>query len=311
MAEHVIEDTTNFFLIKNGDLIRVGQRVYKIIGHAHESQFGIDDPKLWVLRAVDSESKDRKILKLAFFETFYTTLGGAKIRCFRSPEKEANILKITRNNPHFMKGRDYKDVMGNNIRVLDVVRGKNYLLYIDSFKMTYERYFKTVLPGVLLKLIDVFKAINFLHLNGFRHGDIRNDHLFVERETGNFVWIDFDYDFEATENPFSLDIFGLGTILSYTIGKGFHTAYMITNDRHRYGDLIDKVDGNDFSLLDRSMLLNLKKLYPIIPRPLNDILMHFSRSADVYYEFVDEILEDLNYFMQSWLNDTKKGEYFE
>ena len=305
MADRILEDTTNFFLINSGDHIRVGERVFKVIGHAHESQFGIDDPKLWVLRVIDLQSNERKILKLAFFETFFTTLGGVKIRCFRSPEKEASILKITRNNPHFMKGKDFKDVKGNNIRLLDVVRGKTYLSYIDSFKMTYDRYFNTVLPGILLKLVDVFKAINFLHINGYRHGDIRNDHLYVESETGNWVWIDFDYDFETTENPFSLDIFGLGTILSYTVGKGFHTAYMIANDPNRYGNLIDKVSEDDFSLLDQSMFLNLKKFYPIIPRPLNDILMHFSKSTDVYYEFVDEILEDLNYFMKSWLIDEK------
>ena len=36
------------------------------------------------------------------------------------------------------------------------------------------------------------------------------------------------YDFETSENPFSLDIFGLGNILIYAIGKGFHNAYMNT-----------------------------------------------------------------------------------
>jgi len=200
-----------------------------------------------------------------------------------------------------MKGKDFKDVKGNNIRVLDVVRGKHFLSYIDSFRMTYDHYFNTVLPDILHKLVDVFKAINFLHINGYRHGDIRNDHLYIERETGNFIWIDFDYDFEATENPFSLDIFGLGTILSYAIGKGFHTVHMIINDPHTYGTLLDHISEDDFSLLDQTMFLNLKKLYPIIPRPLNDILMHFSKSTDIYYEFVDEIIEDLNYFMQSWL----------
>ena len=35
-------------------------------------------------------------------------------------------------------------------------------------------------------------------------------------------------------------------------------------------------------------------MYPDIPSTLNDILMHFSRGANVYYEFVEEIIEDLN-----------------
>jgi len=35
-------------------------------------------------------------------------------------------------------------------------------------------------------------------------------------------------------------------------------------------------------------------MYPYIPNALNDILMHFSRSANVYYDFVEEIIQDLN-----------------
>ncbi|MBW2144637.1 MAG: protein kinase, partial [Deltaproteobacteria bacterium] len=79
----------------------------------------------------------------------------------------------------------------------------------------------------------------------------------------------------------------------YSIGKGFHTYYAI-QDRSVYGDLIDRVEQEDFSLLDKGRFLNLKKIYPDIPSTLNDVLMHFSRGANVYYEFVEEIIEDLN-----------------
>jgi len=305
MNGRVIEDTTNFFLIRGGDQIQVGDRRYRVLGHAHESQFGIDDPKLWVVRTVDSESRERKILKLAFFETFITSLAGVEIRCFRSPEKEASILKLVDGHPHFMQGKDYTDPKGNNIRVLDVVRGKTFLSYIDSIRMGYGLYHQTALPGILHKLAESLAAIGFLHANGLRHGDVRTDHLFVEGGTGNYVWIDFDYDFEATENPFSLDIFGLGALLAYAVGKGLHNRYMIVNDRFSYGDLADRVDEGDFAILDQSMFVNLKKLYPIIPDALNDILMHFSMRAEVYYEYVDEILRDLNRCLESWGEDQK------
>lgn len=301
MGGRIIEDTTNFYLIEGGDRLLIEGKFYKVLGHAYESQFGIDDPKFWVIRAIDLASQERKIIKLSFFETFITTFAGVKIRCFRSPEKEATILKLTKENPRFMKGKEYRDVKGNNIRVLDVIRGKNYVTYIDSFRMPYDRYFNTVLPEILRKLIGTFKAIQFLHSNGFRHGDIRSDHVLVERESDEFIWIDFDYDFEATENPFSLDIFGLGTILAFTIGKGFHTAYGIKNDPYTYGDLIHRIDDNDFSILDNSLFFNLKKLYPIIPKPLNDILMFFSKQSEIYYELVNEIVEDLNNFLISWI----------
>ncbi len=73
-----------------------------------------------------------------------------------------------------------------------------------------------------------------------------------------------------------------------------HNAYMIKTDEYAYGDLANRLEQEDFSLLDRRRLMNLRKLHPLIPETLNNILMHFSIGADVYYEFVDEIVEDLN-----------------
>lgn len=164
MSGRLVTDTTDFYSIEGGDRLQVDKRQYRVIGHAHESQFGIDDPKFWVLRVVDLETKERKIIKLTFFETFVTSLGGVKIKCFRSPEKEASILRLVRNNAYFMQGEDFRDPKGNNIRVLDVVRGKTFLTYIDSFRMKYDIYFTTVLPGLLEKLIGAFEAIRFLHI---------------------------------------------------------------------------------------------------------------------------------------------------
>lgn len=298
MGGRIVTDTTDYFAIDGGDSIHVERKRYKVLGHAFESSFGIDDPKFWVKRVVDVDTREKKIIKLAFFETFETDIGGVRIRCFRSPDKEAKILKLVKRQSHFMQGTDYLDPKGNNVRILDVVRGENFLSYVDSFKMAYDAYLETALPGILKELSNAFEALRILHVNGFRHGDIRNDHIIVEKETGNFVWIDFDYDYETTENPFSQDIFGLGTILSYAIGKGFHTAYMIANNRDVYGDLIDRIDTGDFSLLDKSMFLNLRKLYPSIPIELNQLLMNFSNSAETYYESVDEIIVDMNRCLQ-------------
>lgn len=292
--EQVFTDTSNFSAIDSGDEISIGGRRYKVTGHAREQRFGIEDPKFWVKRAVDAETQEKKIIKLTFFETFEAKLGGVKIRCFRNPDKEGNILELVKDHPYFMHGTVHRDSKGNNVRVIDVVRGTNFLDYIDSFRMKHEIYFRTVFPEILKKLVKTFEAISFLHKNGFRHGDIRNDHIIKEADTGNFVWIDFDYDFEATENPFVLDIAGLGNILTYAAGKGFHTYYMIKNDTFVYKDLGDRIEPEDFSLMDRRRLVNLKKLYPIIPECLNNIFMHFSRDADVYYEWTEELIEDLN-----------------
>ena len=163
----------------------------------------------------------------------------------------------------------------------------------------HRTYFYHQLPDILKRLLTVFDAIRFLHANGFRHGDIRNDHIIVERHTGNYVWIDFDFDFDAPENPFSLDIFGIGNILIYAVGKGFHTVHTIHNDPETYGNLFDRLEPGDFSLLDKWRFVNLRKLYPYIPPMLNDILMHFSKEAEVYYESVTEISDAVCGYLQS------------
>jgi tRNA A-37 threonylcarbamoyl transferase component Bud32 len=160
--------------------------------------------------------------------------------------------------------------------------------------MKYEEYFQQILPGILKNMVRAFEAIRFLHINGFKHGDIRNDHIIINRDNGNYVWIDFDYDYEATENPFGLDIFGLGNILIYVIGKGFHNLAMISSDRRLYGDLYERVEPQDFSILHKWRFINLRKLYPIIPKLLNDILLHFSQGADIYYEAIEEVIEDMD-----------------
>lgn len=290
-----VPDLSDFSTIDCGDEIMLGDRKFRITGFEKERRFGMEDPKFWVKRAIDMATGERKLLKFAFFETYYTTVGGVRIRCFRNPEKESSILEQMHEHPLFMQGTSFRDEKGNNVRVLDIVRGTNFLVKVGNLAMDHRTYFETRLPDILSRLARAFGAIRSLHLNGLKHGDIRNDHIIVERETGNYVWIDFDFDYDAPENPFSLDLIGMGNILLYALGKGFHEIYTIASDPGYYGDLIDRIDVNDFSLLDKSRFMNLKKLYPYIPEGLNDILMHFSKGAQVFYETIDEFLEDLNY----------------
>lgn len=294
MGGRQFTDTTDFTAIDFGDEILIGGKRYIVKGVARETRFGLDDPKFWVKRAAETETGEQKFIKLTFFESFETSIGGVKIRCFRNPAKEGKILELVKNHPAFMHGEAYLDAKSNVVRILNVVHGPNFFNYIDRYKMGYADYFQQVLPGILKKLVPAFEAIRFLHINGFKHGDIRSDHIIINRDNGTYVWIDFDYDYEATENPFGLDIFGLGNILIYAIGKGFHDLHTISSDESIYGDLIDRIGPEDFSILDKWRFINLRKLYPIIPKMLNDILMHFSRGAHVYYEVVEELIEDLN-----------------
>lgn len=294
MAERVYRDTTNYFAIDCGDIIEIGHKRYLVKGHEREKRFGIDDPKFWVKRVIDQETEEKKLIKLPFFETFETELGGVTIDRFRSPEKESAVLELTKDHPSFMQGESLTDQKGNTVRVLDIVPGDDFFVTINEIDIEYKDYFHQMLPRILLKTVKAFEAIRFLHLNGFRHGDIRNDHVIIRPDSGEYVWIDFDYDYDGGENPFGLDIFGLGNILLYAIGKGFHHYYAIKNDEQRYGDLRQRIGAEDFSLLDKGRLVNLKKVYPLIPLPLNDILLHFSMGTSIFYESVEEIVEDLN-----------------
>lgn len=180
------------------------------------------------------------------------------------------------------------------IRILDIIPGPNFFVYIDTLNMDFETYYRTALPDILKKLLVAFEAIQFLHTHGFKHGDIRNDHIIVPRHGGNYVWIDFDYDHKIGENPFSLDVLELGNILINAIGKGFHTIQNILNTPIIYGDLKDRLEIGDFSLLHTRRFINLKKICPYLPNPLNDMLMRFSTKTDSYYESVEELIEDLN-----------------
>ena len=297
---NLVHDTSDFFAIGTGDVIVFGNREFEVTGNEKERRFGVEDPKFWVKRVIDMGTGERKLAKLTYLESFITSVGGAKVKCFRSPEKEGKILELVKDNPDFMQGEVFWDTKKNNIRVLDIVRGTNFFLLMEEYsRMPHEKYFFEVLPGILKKLEKAFEAIKFLHLKGFKHGDIRNDHIIVERKTGNYVWIDFDYDYDAPENPYSLDLFGMGNIILYAVGKGFHNLFMIKNDKYTYGDFFEKVEESDFSLLDGSRFVNLRKLYPYIPRMLNDILLHFSKGAPIYYEFIDEILESLKGYLRS------------
>lgn len=302
MNERIITDTSNFFTIDYGDIIIIDGERFRVTGHERERRFGVEDPKFWVKRAVDLKTGKKKIIKLSFFESFQTKMGGVPIDCFRNPEKEGDILDLVKDHPGFMHGTVHRDLKGNNIRLLEPVKGQDFFLYIGSMNMDHETYFHEMLPGILRNILKAFEAIRFLHIHGYKHGDIRNDHIIVEENSGTYVWIDFDYDYSTTENPFGLDIFGMGNILLNAIGKGFHNLDMIKKNRNIYGDLIDRVEESDFSIFNRRRFMNLKKLYHYIPVPLNNMLAHFSRGAEIFYETTDEIIEDLYRCLYSFIN---------
>ena len=285
----VFTDTTEFMNISYGDVIHVGDRHYLVLGDERERRFGMEDPKFWVKRCIELESGQYRILKLEFQETFDQHIGPLTITCHRSAAKEARILRLVAGDPRFMQGFGVRDARGNLVRVLERVQGRRLDLNVEDIHADHHTYFHELYPDILERYIRACRAIQLLHQHGDTHGDIRRDHLYVDHATGEYCWIDFDYGYDTTENPFGLDLFGLGNILAFITGKGVHT----TQDREQAGVTGPDITESDCSLFFRHRIVNLKKLFPYVPEDLNRVLMHYSANSEVYYETVPELLADL------------------
>ena len=290
----IITDTTEFMSIGAGDVLELGGAYYFVRGEETEGRFGLDgEPKFWVKKAVDLADGSPKIIKLAFYETFLMQLGEIQIRCRRSPAKETRVLEKMRGHPRFMQGFSVRDSIGNDVRVIDRVIGTRFYEYINNLQMDHETYFHQVFPGVFDQLLACMKAVGQLHEKGELHGDIRNDHIIIDRKSGLFTWIDFDYIYDWAENPYGVDLFGLGNVLLFAAGKGFHNLGDLNACAPEGMKIVSCLKNTDLSLFFKHRIINLGKLFPYIPEPLNHALMHFSYGAEVFYETVGELLEDL------------------
>jgi tRNA A-37 threonylcarbamoyl transferase component Bud32 len=287
----LITDTTEFFQVDYNDVVSVGEELFLIRGSEREGRFGLDDePKHWVKKAWDLRTSRRKVIKLAFFERYQGKIGSIRFEFFRNPKKEARILELVRGHPNFMQGYAVEDEKKNILRILEYVKGTSLHALLGQIKENHEAYFHHTFPGILYHLIEAYEAIRFLHDNQEIHGDIRRDHLFVDSETGRYVWIDFDYTYRSSETRVGFDLFGLGNIITFLVGKGdISTAYLQQN----HPEIFCRIKEEDLGIVFLNRVANLKKVYPYIPDKLNRILMHFSHGAEVFYESVDELLEDL------------------
>lgn len=296
----VYTDTTDFTSIDYGDVIAVEDRFFLVTSYTKEGRFGVDEQiKPWVPKAVDLVTMTNYILKLEFRETFDMRLGQFSVTCYRSPDKEARILELVQGRPHFMQGETLVDAAGNLVRVLVPISGNRLdkIIHSDS---SHRDYFFNELPRIFNQFLGCLEGIGFLHRHGFRHGDIRRDHIFVDRDTGLYYWIDFDYDFYLPEKPFALDLFELGNILIYLTARGDYHPREIMADPTMGNAVLRSLGPADFSLLSQNRVVNLQKLFPYIPDSLNNILLHFSTGADVFYESVEEILTDVRQALKQW-----------
>jgi tRNA A-37 threonylcarbamoyl transferase component Bud32 len=283
----VWDDTTSFMSIERGHVVALGGDLFLVRSNEHEGRFGIDDqPKFWVKRAISLGSGHVYILKLTCQEEFKIHIGTREIRCFRSAEKEAQVLELVRGDGRFMQGRAVRDTHGNLVRIVEFVAGPDFLSYLQSVPLHHEEYFRTLLPNILANVANSLAALQRLHDVGLCHGDIRNDHVLIERGTGSYKWIDFDL---AQDSP-DFDIWSAGNILHCTLAKGFVT---FQDAIHIKPELSGRLSDADASVFFPNRVMNLRKVYGYIPDRLNDVLCRFSSGARVFYDKISQISDDL------------------
>lgn len=288
----IITDTSDFFRVDYNDVVILAGRPYLIRNCEREGRFGLDDePKYWVKRAVDLLDGATKIIKLVFYEHISARVGDIVFECVRSPQKEAVILDLVRGHTHFMQGFGIRDTAGNIIRVLDYIIGRRLDDHIFKLYTNHEEYYFTHVPALLKSYIELIGAIQFLHNHGYKHGDIRRDHILKERGTDIYKWIDFDYDYLHESNMFGYDLFGLGNILIYIVGGQDVTTQLLAS---RNPALLEQVSQDDVNIIFNNRIANLRKIYPYINDSLNNILLHFSNGANIFYDNTEQLLNDLH-----------------
>jgi hypothetical protein len=286
----VREDTSDYMGIQAGTVLRLGGSDYYITGEAKEGRFGIEEqPKFWVKFGVDLTDGSRRILKLVFHEQFTTNLGMFTVRCIREPDKESRVLELMAGDERFMQGITVHDNAGNNVRILEYIRGKSLFNHVALLQQTHEEYFHETLPGILENILGCIEAMKSLHDHGEQHGDIRNDHIIVESGTGRYRWIDFDYAVNFSD----YDVWAMGNILNYAVGKGIQTCggFGAPSGARRSGG--PAIEEDDALLFYPYRLANLLKIYPYIPPEMNDMLLRFSAGATDFYEDLGRMAGDL------------------
>jgi len=287
----IISDTTEFMNINRGHILELDGRHYLVTGYIYEARFGLnDEPKYWVKKAIDLEKGTQQIVKLCHREEFYMRIGRLRIRCYRNPHKEAQVLELVRGHPSFMQGYALFDKRGNEVRVVDIIRGRSIYDLILNLNKPHEDYFYGEFPGILRNLKGCIEAIQLLHDNGLCHGDIRNDHILIEQETGCYRWIDFD----LTQDFSDLDIWSIGNILQFCVGMGMRTFREALQDACCPVSVKDSLCGDDASAFYEHRIMNLKKLFPYIPDRLNNILMHFCINTNRFYTSISQIVSDID-----------------
>ena len=188
----------------------------------------------------------------------------------------------------FMQGYTVYDDKDNPVRIIDYIRGPTLFNYIFELDKEHESYFHEDMPVILKNLIPCFEAIQLLHDNDTCHGDIRNDHIIIETGTGLYRWIDFDLN----QNVADFDIWSIGNIINYVVGKGITSFHGVFKGGRFPDNVKNSLTSEDASAFYEYRIMNLIKLYPYIPDSMSKILLHFTTRPTAYYALLANLIDD-------------------
>jgi hypothetical protein len=286
-----VKDTADFFRVDYDDVVILDGVPYFVRNNEREGRFGLDDEqKFWVKRSINLLSGQTRILKWVFKERFNAKIGDLVFECVRSPQKEARILGLVKGRPDFMQGETVLDSSGNQLRILDYIRGRTLGQIAPALGRDHEDFFYNHYPALLDEFIGLAEAVRFLHEHGEKHGDIRRDHAIKDAATGRYRWIDFDFNYWHGESRYGYDLFGLGNVLLFITGRGDVTTHRLLREAP---EMLERLTTDDVNIVFHNRVNNLRKIYPYVPERLNRVLMHFSMGAKIFYEQTHELLEDL------------------
>ena len=131
--------------------------------------------------------------------------------------------------------------------------------------------------------------MEFVSEHNMHHGDIRNDHIFIEAETGVCKWIDFDYSVTHAD----YDFWSLGNLIIFTAAGGLLLHKDISQNPDRYPRLTSPISAGDCSLYHKYRVANVRKVYPYISKKINHICMRHAIDHIAIYEDYPSLIHDL------------------
>jgi len=112
----------------------------------------------------------------------------------------------------------------------------------------------------------------------------------VERDTGRYRWIDFDYDYKEKDDLTSHDVFEMGTLLAFVVGKDYLSYSQL---KRISPEIASNLKPSDMLAIFPNQVANLKLVYPYIHDQINEIILRFAQGSQHEYSDAHMLAADI------------------